>query len=172
MIQDIILRAPEPEDLDVMLAIENDPDLWSHSSENTGPYTRYQMKQYIAANTNDIYTDRQLRLMISLNDGRIAGIVDVFDFDVRNSKAEVGIVVLPEFRGKGIGRSALCMMEKHCFDFLGIHQIYACVRCDNEAARSIFHACGFIETAVLKSWIRRGQRYYDVSMFQKIAEPQ
>ena len=172
MIQSITLRAPEPEDLEVMLAIENDPDLWTHNSENTGPYTRYQMKQYIAGNANDIYTDRQLRLMISLLDGKIAGIVDVFDFDVRNSKAEVGIVVLRDFRGRGIGRNALRLMEEHCFDFLGIHQIYAYVRCDNEAALNVFRSCGFTETAVLKSWIRRGQKYYDVCMFQKFAEPQ
>ena len=166
------LRAPEPEDLEVMLAIENDPDLRTHNSENTGPNTRYQMKQYISGKTNDIYTDRQLRLMISLPDGKIAGIVDVFDFDVRNSKAEVGIVVLRDFRGRGIGRNALRLMEEHCFDFLGIHQIYAYVRCDNEAALNVFRSCGFTETAVLKSWIRRGQKYYDVCMFQKFAEPQ
>ena len=110
--------------------------------------------------------------MISLPDGKIAGIVDVFDFDVRNSKAEVGIVVLREFRGRGIGRNALRLMEEHCFDFLGIHQIYAYVRCDNEAALNVFRSCGFTETAVLKSWIRRGQKYYDVCMFQKFAEPQ
>ena len=41
MMSDIILRAPEPEDLEIMLAVENDPLLWEHSSENTGPYTRY-----------------------------------------------------------------------------------------------------------------------------------
>ena len=58
---DIILRAPEPEDLEIMLAVENDPLLWEHSSENTGPYTRYQMKQYIAENGKEtlaqVFTD-------------------------------------------------------------------------------------------------------------------
>lgn len=169
MSMDIILRAPEPEDLGIMLDIENDSDLWIHNGGNTGPYSRYQMKQYIAANTNDIFTDRQLRLMIVLPDGKVAGIVDVFDFDVRNNRAEVGIVVLSEFRGKGIGRNALRMMEEHCFGFLSMNQLYAYVRCDNEAGRETFLSCGFTETAVLKSWIRRGQQYYDVCMFQKIA---
>ena len=112
---DIKLRAPEPEDLGIMLDIENESDLWIHNGGNTGPYSRYQMKQYIAANTNDIFTDKQLWLMIVLPDGKVAGIVDVFDFDVRNNRAEVGIVVLSEFRGKGIGRNALRMVEEHCF---------------------------------------------------------
>lgn len=169
MSMDIILRAPEPEDLGIMLDIENDSDLWIHNGGNTGPYSRYQMKQYIAANTNDIFTDKQLRLMIVLPDGKVAGIVDVFDFDVRNNRAEVGIVVLSEFRGKGIGRNALRMMEEHCFGFLSMNQLYAYVRCDNEAGRKTFLSCGFTETAVLESWIRRGQQYYDVCMYQKIA---
>lgn len=171
MSMDIYLRGPEPEDLDVMLAIENDPDLWAHGNGNTGPYTRYQMKQYIASNTNDIYTDRQLRLMIiSSSAGNVAGIIDVFDFDVRNSKAEVGIVVLPEFRGMGVAQNALRLMEEHCFGFLGINQLYAYIRSDNKAARKVFLSCGFTETAVLKSWIRLGQQYYDVCMYQKIAK--
>lgn len=167
---DIILRAPEPEDLDVMMDIENDPELWEHSSENTGPYTRFQMKQYISGNTNDIYTDRQLRLMIVLPKGDVAGIVDVFDFDLRNNRAELGIVVLPEYRGMKIGQSALQLMEEHCFNFLGIHQIYAYVRYDNIAGRKVFLSRGFEETAVIKSWIRRGQQYYDVCLFQKIVD--
>ena len=167
---DIILRAPEPEDLDIMLAIENNSDLWVHNGGNTGPYSRYQMKQYIAANTNNIYTDQQLRLMIVLSDGEVAGIIDVFDFDVRNNRGEVGIVVLPEFRGKGIGRKALSLIEEHCFRFLSMNQLYAYVRCDNMAGRNTFLACGFKKTAVLKSWIRRGQQYYDVCMYQKIME--
>ena len=154
MMSDIILRAPEPEDLEIMLAVENDPLLWEHSSENTGPYTRYQMKQYIAENTNDIFTDRQLRMMIELQDGRIAGMVDV---------------VLPEFRGRGIAKAAISGMEAHCFGFIGINQLYSYVRNDNVAARSVFDSCGFTEVAVLKSWIRRGNKYYDVCLYQKIA---
>ena len=169
MMNDIILRAPEPEDLEIMLAVENDPLLWKHSSEKTGPYTRYQMKQYIAENTNDIFTDRQLRMMIELQDGRIAGMVDVFDFDARNNKAEIGIVVLPEFRGRGIAKAAISGMEAHCFGFIGINQLYSYVRNDNVAARSVFDSCGFTEVAVLKSWIRRGNKYYDVCLYQKIA---
>lgn len=164
----VMLRAPEPEDLDIMLAIENDPELWAYSG-NTGPYSRYQMKQYIASNTNDIFTDLQLRMMIVADDEKIAGIVDVFDFDVRNNKAEVGIVVLPEFRGKGIGHNALHMMERHCVEFLGINQLYSYVISDNLQGRNLFLLCGFTETAILRSWIKRGDTYCDVYLYQKIA---
>ena len=72
----IRLRAPEPEDLDVMMLFENDEDQWENGIA-TGPYSRYQLKQYIGQSTNDLYTDRQLRLMIELPQTGVVGIVDL-----------------------------------------------------------------------------------------------
>ena len=57
------LRAPEPEDLGCMMKFENSPSL-GEAANATGPYSRYHLKQYIAYNRNDLYEDRQLRLMI------------------------------------------------------------------------------------------------------------
>ena len=59
----IRLRAPEPEDLEVMFRFENATDVWEMSN-TTGPYSRFQLKQYIEQTQNDLFADRQLRLMI------------------------------------------------------------------------------------------------------------
>lgn len=98
----ISLRAPEPEDLEVMLSFENDAALWELGTA-TGPYSRYQMKRYIAESQNDLYADGQLRLMIVCEGQGVAGIVDVFSFDARHNRAEVGIVVRKDLRGQGGG---------------------------------------------------------------------
>ena len=42
----IFLRAVEPEDLDVMYEMENDPAMWDVSSF-TVPYSRFVLRQYI-----------------------------------------------------------------------------------------------------------------------------
>lgn len=42
----IYLRAVEPEDLDIMYEMENDPSMWDISSF-TVPYSRFVLKQYI-----------------------------------------------------------------------------------------------------------------------------
>ena len=60
----IRLRAPEPEDLEVMFRFENATDVWEMSN-TTGPYSRFQLKQYIEQTQNDLFADRQLRLMNS-----------------------------------------------------------------------------------------------------------
>lgn len=52
------LRAIEPEDLDLMYIIENDPKLTQYSS-TTVPLSRYALKQYIAESSGDLYRDSQ-----------------------------------------------------------------------------------------------------------------
>ena len=62
----IRLRAIEPEDLDLLYAIENDPALWSVAA-SSAYYSRFMLKQYIAAASNDIYADSQLRLIAEIH---------------------------------------------------------------------------------------------------------
>ena len=143
----ISLRAPEPEDLEVMLSFENDAALWELGTA-TGPYSRYQMKRYIAESQNDLYADGQLRLMIVCEGKEVAGIVDVFSFDV--------------------AQAALSLLESHCFSLLGLRQLYAYVPVGNVASRKLFTSAGYTECGILKDWIRVGTSYQDVCFFQKI----
>jgi diamine N-acetyltransferase len=163
----IKLRAPEPEDLDCMFRFENIVDLWDISN-TTGPYSRFHLKQYIEQTQNDLFTDRQLRLMIENSDRQVVGIVDICNFDPLHSRAEVGIVIDEAQRRKGIGRQALSLLESHCFHYLGIHQLFAYVDTANKPCRKLFTTCGYQECALLKDWMRTGKSYRDVIMLQKI----
>ena len=60
---EIHLRAMEPEDLDALYRIENDIHMWGVSSTNV-PYSRYTLHDYIANSSGDIYTDREVRLIV------------------------------------------------------------------------------------------------------------
>ena len=102
----IRLRAPEPEDLEVMFRFENATDVWEMSN-TTGPYSRFQLKQYIEQTQNDLFADRQLRLMIENGNRQVVGIVDLCSFDPLHNRAEVGIMVDKSCRRQGIGRNAL-----------------------------------------------------------------
>lgn len=164
----IRLRAPELEDLDIMMFFENDENLWENGIV-TGPYSRYQLKQYIEQNTNDLYADRQLRLMIEHSQAGVVGIVDLCSFDPRHSRAEIGVVVLEEYRCQGIASEALRQLEYHCFSRLGIHQLYAYVHADNEPSLHLFAALGYARTGYLPHWIYTGQGYKDVCLLQKFS---
>lgn len=90
---DIIrLRALEPEDLECLYQWENDMDLWEVSDTLT-PFSLFTLKKYIETCHLDIYTTKQLRLMIERVDtnARI-GLVDLYDFDPYHQRAGIGII--------------------------------------------------------------------------------
>ena len=60
---DIRLRAIEPEDLDLLYRIENDRELWNVGTTNV-PYSRYTLHDYLATSCDDIYADKQVRMVI------------------------------------------------------------------------------------------------------------
>ena len=96
------LRAIEPEDLDLLYQIENDQSLWQVGTTNV-PYSRYTLHDYIANSSDDIYADRQVRMMVENDEGETVGIVDLVQFSPQHQRAEVGIVILNAHR-----RNRLC----------------------------------------------------------------
>ena len=119
----IYLRALEPEDLEFVYAIENNESVWEVSNTQT-PYSRFLINQYLENAHQDIYEAKQLRLAICLNDSQEAiGLIDLFDFDPKNSRAGVGLVIADlSSRNKGIGSEALELVINYSFQQLQLHQ--------------------------------------------------
>lgn len=90
----ITLRALEPIDVDTLYRWENDPAVWDVGC-TLAPYSRKQLWDYVDSYDGDIYSARQLRLMIALPSGETIGTVDLYDFDPANSRCAVGILISP-----------------------------------------------------------------------------
>lgn len=164
----ICLRAMEPEDLEIMYEMENDPSMWDVSNF-TVPYSKYVLRQYIANSQCDMFADKQLRLMIvRRNDNRILGTIDITDFVPLHSRGEVGIAVHKDCRGQGYATDALRLLCDYAFDFLCLTQLYSHVATDNEACVKLFASCGFVQCGVLKKWLQVESRYKDVIVFQRL----
>lgn len=160
------LRALEPEDLDFLYKWENDSNVWVVSN-TIEPYSKYILKEYIAYSDKSIYEKKQLRLMITVKDsGKIAGAVDLFDFDPHNLRAGVGILIDNEYRKKGYASMALDLLVDYSFNFLHINQLYAHIPSDRGESRSLFLNHGFTQSGVLKSWIRDTVGFVDVEVYQ------
>ena len=163
-----MLRAAEPEDLDLMYLIENETALWNYGSANV-PYSMYSLRRFIEQTGNDINTDGQVRLLIALNDNRDAiGFVDLQNYDLRHRRAEVGIVILPEWQQQGLGCEVLSVLSRYAHQHLFIHQLYAFVSAGNPAAQALFSKAGYNRTATLPHWLRNGEEWQDAMLYQKL----
>ena len=161
----IFLRAIEPEDLDLLYLIENDRSLWDVGTTNV-PYSRYTLHDYIATSADDIYTDRQVRLVIENDAHETVGMVDLMHFDPQHRRAEAGIVVLRQHRRRGYARAALAELAAYALRVLHLHQLYAVVKTDNEAAVRLFAQAGFQEQSRLREWLFDGRNYHDAVVMQ------
>ena len=174
----IQLRALEPSDLDKLYRWENDSSIWSVSG-TLAPFSRFVLEQYLASSHQDIYSTKQLRLMIDLTfnesdevqdaESRAIGCIDLFDFDPKNRKAGVGILIADRAdRGKGYATEALDLLIDYCFEVLDLHQMYSNVRVDNENSVALFKKVGFEITGLKLDWILDGNKWYDEYTMQLI----
>ena len=161
----INFRAMEPEDLDLLYTIENDTNLWNIGVTSV-PYSRYTLYEYIANSKNDIYTDRQVRMMIENNKHDIVGIVDLTNFDPKHMRAEIGIVIEQKHRNKGYAQATIQKIKEYSLNVLHLHQLYAYVDKDNEQSLKLFKRCGFIISNELKDWLFDGKIYHSALLMQ------
>lgn len=163
----IFLRALEPEDLEFIYQIENNVDLWEVSNTVT-PYSRFLIRQYLENAHLDIYEVKQLRLVIcDIDTEEALGLIDLFEFDPKNNRAGVGIVIQhPEDRGKGAGSQALELVINYGKEVLGLHQLFANISVDNQASIQLFSKHGFELIGVKKDWEKVGNVYKDEALYQ------
>lgn len=163
------LRALEPEDLEFVYAIENDELVWEVSNTQT-PYSRFLIRQYLENAHQDIYEAKQLRLAICKNNTSEAiGLIDLFDFDPRNHRAGVGIVIKETTnRNNGIGKESLELLIQYCFKQMQLHQLYANIDTKNVASINLFTNFGFQCIGVKKDWNRFQNHYTDEGLYQLI----
>jgi diamine N-acetyltransferase len=164
----VYLRALEPEDLQFLYELENNPAVWEISGTIT-PYSRHVLKKYLDNAHRDIYEVKQLRLCICSAKEKVIGLIDLFDYNPVHRRAGVGIIIMAEdHRNQGAGTEALELLLNYAFTVLDLRQVYANVGEDNTASIHLFNKLGFVEAGRKVDWIRAGDRYKNEILFQKI----
>lgn len=165
----ILLRAPEPEDIDLLFQWENDRKLWDVSNTHA-PYSKFTLMRFIETASMDIYEAKQLRLIIcSKEDNAIFGSVDIFDFDPFHLRAGIGILIYNECdRQKGIASEAMDLVIDFCFLNIRMKQLYCNITSDNTASIALFKGKGFEVIGEKKMWTRAGDEWKNELLLQKL----
>lgn len=160
----IALRSAEPEDAGLIFQWENDRENWRVSGTHV-PYTRFQIDQFLLSN-NDLFSQKQLRLMIDTMNGESIGCIDIFDYDSLNERAALGILIDKKFRHQGYAKEALALCIEYLFRDLMLHQVYCSVDELNHDSQQLFIKQGFELCGRKKDWIRTSEGYLDVFEYQ------
>lgn len=162
------LRAPEMEDLELLYNWENDPQFWQLSNTQT-PFSRFVLEQYILNSHQDIFTAKELRLMIvRIKSGETIGIIDLFDFEPIHRRAGIGIMIASQHQNKGFASETLDLIIGYSFNTLMLKQLYCNILPENTASIHLFTKYGFQLIGNKKDWLLIENQWRDEQMYQLI----
>jgi diamine N-acetyltransferase len=147
----IYLRSPEQRDADLMYVWENNTNYWQVSNTIV-PYSKFSLEQYLLSAHLDLFTNKQIRLMICTKNHDAVGCIDLFDFDPHHNRAGIGILIDEAQQGNGFADDALLTLIKYCFRILFLNQIYCSIGITNEKSLSLFKKHHFNLIGIRKAW--------------------
>ncbi|HYQ56011.1 MAG TPA: GNAT family N-acetyltransferase [Draconibacterium sp.] len=166
----IALRPLEPADIDLLYEWENNMEIWEMSNTQT-PFSKHLLAQYLVESARDIYSTKQLRLVIETKGKKPVGAIDLFDFDPYHQRAGIGILIHDnQDRKKGYAGDALQAMSNYSLQVLGLRQLYANIGADNWGSIQLFEKYGFTRCGIKKDWIKTFSGWKDELIYQKFLE--
>jgi len=148
----IYLRALEKADIDTLYAIENDRSVWQISN-TLAPFSKDILSHYLESAYQDIYTNKQLRLMICLDEtNEPIGTIDLFDFEPLHQRIGIGVLIFEKYRKRGFAFESIELIKEYAFKTLLVNQLYCNIGAKNTSSQSLFKKCGFTEIGIKKQW--------------------
>ena len=166
--EELVLRALEPEYIDLLYRWENNMEIWEVSNTLT-PFSKHQLRKYIEQAQLDVFQSKQLRLIIeSAESAQTVGMIDLFDFDAFHQRGGVGIIIHQDYRQRGYAFDALNSFAEYCFSNLALKQLYANISESNKASIRLFEKAGFDLIGIKKAWRKTKDGFEDERLYQRL----
>jgi RimJ/RimL family protein N-acetyltransferase len=149
----VTLRPRTDADLDLLFAIAADLDTWEERSPGRpGALLRSAWEQRLVEQESD---PANVRLVIE-DDGVAVGSVSLFDVDDLARNAEMGIAIVAEARGRGIGTAAIALITTFAFERWNLHRLHLEVIASNTGAIRSYEKAGFVHEGRQReqAWVR------------------
>jgi RimJ/RimL family protein N-acetyltransferase len=157
----VTLRPRTEADLDVLFQLAADLSTWEERSPSSpAPLAREAYEARLAEADADA-SGKNVRFVIDVN-GDAVGSVSLFEFDEFARHAEVGIAVVAESRGKGIGTTAISQIVEFAFVRCNLRRVHLQAIASNLGAIRAYEKAGFVIEGRQRehAWVRG--RYEDI----------
>jgi len=160
------LRPIRREDLDTLRRFATEPGLigpdWNGFRDAGAVERRFDADGWLGPDDGRLVVDA---------DGERAGFVTWHAEQMTNARYwNIGIVLLPEFRGRGIGWRAQRMLGDYLFEHTPVARIEAGTQPDNVAEQRALEKAGFQREGVLRAVEFRAGKWRDGVLYSRIRE--
>ncbi len=163
---DIAFRVIERDDLEVLRKLHNDPTTWENllmidfvDEENQVDWWR---------NLHKKQNDKRYVICFKENPKEIIGRLRIQNINWQHNNCEVGLDILPDYRGKGFGVKSYKMLLDFLFNHYNMNMVYLKVAAFNPNAKKLYEKVGFKETGCLPKYFFRQDKYWDYLIMSKV----
>ncbi|QBJ88963.1 N-acetyltransferase [Streptomyces seoulensis] len=156
----LLLREWTPEDLPVLRALFDDPDV-AYRTPLAAPFDAAAARAYL---DSAIGAHRRLHLAIT-TDGRTALGEILLDRDLGG----IGYVVGAAHRGRGLAARALRAMTEHAHRAEGMDRVLLEIEPDNAASVAVARSAGYRRAAVAAETVTDKGRTYELLTWEHLA---
>jgi len=134
---------------------------WNGFRDAAAPARRFATDGYLGADGG--------RLMIEVESGEAAGFVDwTAGTFVRERHWEIGIVLLPQLRGRGIGSRAQVLLCDYLFSHTPVQRIQAGTHPENVAEQKALQRAGFQLDGVIRATDFRDGQWRNTLLYSRL----
>jgi RimJ/RimL family protein N-acetyltransferase len=101
-------------------------------------------------------------------DGAFLGLALAPTIDREGGEVELGYIVGPWARGRGVGAEMLAQMTRWAFATAGAHRVYLIISVDNPASEKVAERCGYVREGVMRSIHLKDGVRVDASLWSRL----
>lgn len=147
----IRLKILGEEYLEHLHALASDPTVREYTRIPEPPpdgFARAWLRMYEAAR---LAGTRELFGVTDEDDGEFYGMAAAVSIDLDAATAELGYMLLPSARGRGIATAALAELTRWAFDELRMHRLELMIVVANGPSRAVAERCGYLHEGTHRS---------------------
>jgi len=164
------LRPVEEHDLDHLGRFDVDPTIsqpfeWTGFRDPQERRRRWEKDGYLGSDDS--------LLIVALPDGTFTGFVcwwPIRTSGPRESCLEIGIVLFPDYRGKGLGSAAQRLLATYLFATTLTNRLQALTDVENIAEQRALGRAGFVQEGTMRGAAFNTGRWRDVVLFSRLRD--
>lgn len=159
------LRPWRDEDLPVLTTLRNDVALQAQLLARARGSRPEQVREWLLSRSGQ--ADHMLFIIAEREDDQTQGFIQISDLDPVNGHADLGICLLGQARGRGLGGQAIVLLANYLRDQWRLNKLSLRVRADNAAALRCYEKSGFERCGLLRQHVFIEGRWHDVILMER-----
>ena len=158
-----------PEHLPLLEPVLYDPDVLRFTRVPNPPPAGFLAGWYDAYERGRADGTREVFAVMD-DAGDLLGVALAASIDRTGRTTELGYMVVPAARGRGVATTALSLLTDWAFTQLGVRRIELVISVDNPASKAVAARCGYQFEGVLRSTHFKGDLRQDVELWSLLPD--